>query len=319
MAELFEVKDLKDFTPTTGLLKKILGVRVDRPSTSRQHPGLLSISNYSTDQKNAFLGFLAELIGLAFLIYYGYVVRRFPLIAVILAALFLFAADIVLLKLHHNFLVVKNKLLEFENALYQSSTIIPPDQHKVKENIDSIEKNKFWSRFFAVLLIAIAMLKVYGVSYFVPIGRNGDVPFHIYIALFILYMGAASAHIMSTGYALAGRSATKEFNKELSAYSKAKKLPENVRSKTDQVPLADYDIYSKLDIQSLDGTWHKINIDPDQKEPGHSKYYLERVGLLLDKHISAWATKTRDSQGAGYSLTESAMLLQLRMFDGIQK
>ena len=314
--ELFEVGELKGFSPTKGLLKKMLAVRVSPPSTSVSHPGLLSISDYDSDMKKAMIGLFSELCGLALLYYYAVIIRRLPWFWVLIGALVLFILDFVLMLFHHRFDVAKNTLLKFENALFKASSD-ESEKLRYKQNQDQIQRNEKKALFFEALLWMAAVAKIIGVFYIVPIGRNGELPYGILIMLMLAYFGAAFMHIKASGYALSGYSATKEFNKELSKYANTQTLPANALQKDDSLPLPEQAIFAKPEVQSLVPNSHKIGLNPLHGNAGQALYNLERLGILSDKQISEWESKTKDREGAGAALTRTAMRLQLRMFTGV--
>lgn len=319
MAELFEVGQLKDFSPTPGLLKKITGVRVAKPSTSIEHPGLLSISDYPSDTKKAIIGLLCEFWGLALLFYYAVVIRRLPWYWILIGAIVLFLLDLGLMRAHHFYAVAANKLLHFENAMYKASSV---DLEKAthKANHDKIKKNERKAVIFEFLLWIAAFLKIGGVLYLVPIGRNGELPYAPAVALLLAYGGAAFFHIKNTGYAWAGYAATKEFNIELSRFAVKHEQAAGAIPRNDSLPLlTDSDIFGKAEVQSLEPGSHRISENPYFGTNGQSKYQLERLGILTDKQIATWEAKTNDRNGVGAELSRVAMRLQHNMFTGVPR
>lgn len=316
-AELFEVGKLKGFSPSVQLLKRILAVRVSAPPTLCPHPGLLSIQDYSWDVKIAAVGFVLEFIGFWALWHYAVDVRRFSWIAVLAIALGLFFADIILMLFHHRYAVTKNKLLTFKNAIYKFSTDVNEELAcQKRENL--IKKNKNIGIIFSFLLILLAIGKIGAVYYLIPIGRSGETPYQILIGLLMVYGGVAYAHIMATGYAVAGYRATSRFNKELNGYADDGRLPVNNVPETDSLPLEEHAIFHRVEAQSVESDSHKISLNPFYGEPNQAQFNLVRVGILTDKQIGKWEEKTKDRNVSGYELTKKAMRLQLQMFSGVE-
>lgn len=314
MRELFDVGTFKDFTPSTGTMRKILGVRVYPPFTG--HPGLLSISRYSDDVLKTTLALVLELIGLLVILYVAIAIRHMPSHLVIAFVVVLFFCDIIMMWFHHNYSVISNKILFFQNAIYGKSPL-HDEKLQYRVNEDKIKSNKTKSAICKAALIFIAFVKIVAVYMLYPISRgDGDNPFMILLLLFLIYGLVAAAHINVTGYAVYGYMATRSFQNELSSFADRQgDRGEDFIPIEDNYSLPFHAAYKDPRLASLDDSLHRISIRNNAQDADRPNFSLEREGLLLDRQVATWATKARSvgDDTAELHLVKAAMRLQLAL------